>query len=161
MKSSDEPNRRSGMGSGIVLKSGKYAGWTPNMRRFQYRAPRFPVDLPVYLTQGESTQLTRCREVSVDGMKLDLMGASFPFSCGFLQLGDGISSLKIPFQVSSRAIDSICVMFQNESSEQSEELCRFIASLSHRNTCLSLVVLTPAVESGALRLPRSIPDRRS
>jgi len=141
------------MGSGIALESGKYPGWTPSMRRFQYRAPRFPVDLPVYLTQGGSTQLTRCREVSVDGMKLDLMGASFPFSCGFMQLGDGISSLKIPFRVGSRAIDSICVMFQSESTEESEALCRFIASLSHRNTCLSLVVLKPVVESSALRLP--------
>lgn len=123
------------------------------MRNFQYRAPRFPVDLPVYLTQGDSTQLTRCREISVDGMKLDLMGASFPFSCGFIQLGDGTSSLKIPFRVHSRAIDSIGVMFQNEPGEPSEALSRFVASLSHRQTCLSLVVLRPAVESGALRLP--------
>lgn len=97
--------------------------------------------------------MTRCREVSVDGMKLDLMGASFPFSSGLIQLGDGISSLKIPFQVSSRAIDSICVMFQNESGEKSEALSSFIASLSQRSTCLSLVVLRPAVESGTLRLP--------
>jgi hypothetical protein len=123
------------------------------MRRFQYRAPRFPVDLPVYLTEGGTTQLTRCREISVDGMKLDLMGASFPFSSGLIQLGNGISSLKIPFQVSSRATDSICVMFQNEPGEQFEALSRFIASLSQRSTCLSLVVLRPAVESGTLRLP--------
>ena len=123
------------------------------MRSFQYRAPRFPVDLPVYLTQGGSTQLTRCREISVDGMKLELMGASFPFSCGLIQLGDGISSLKIPFRVHSRAIDSIGVMFQNEPGEQSEAFCRFVASLSRRQTCLSLVVLKPAAEPGTLRLP--------
>jgi len=131
------------------------------MRSFQYRAPRFPVDLPVHVTQGGSTQLARCREISVDGMKLDLSGTTFPFSCGFIQLGDGISSLKIPFRVRSRANDSIGVMFQNESSEQSDALCRLIASLSHRHASLSLVVLMPAVESGALRLPGSIPDRRS
>jgi hypothetical protein len=123
------------------------------MRNFQYRAPRFPVDLPVYLTQGDSTQLTRCREISVDGMKLDLMGVSFPFSSGLMQLGDGSSSLKIPFEVHSRTAESIGVMFQNEAGEQSEALCRFIASLSQRSTCLSLVVLRPAVESTALRLP--------
>ena len=97
--------------------------------------------------------MMRCREISVDGMKLELMGASFPFSCGLIQLGDGISSLKIPFRVHSRAIDSIGVMFQNEPGEQSEALCRFVASLSHHSTCLSLVVLKPAVESGTLRLP--------
>ena len=98
--------------------------------------------------------MTRCREVSVDGMKLDLMGAAFPFSSGFIELGDGVSSLRIPFQVTSRTIDSICVMFQNESSELSESLSRFIASLSQRQTCLSLVVLKqPALESGVRRLP--------
>jgi hypothetical protein len=123
------------------------------MRNFQYRAPRFPVDLPVYLTQGDSTQLTRCREISVDGMKLDLMGASFPSSSGLIQLGDGVSSLKIPFRVHSRASDSIGVMFQNEPGEQCEALCRFVASLSQRQTCLSLVLLRPTSESGSLRLP--------
>jgi hypothetical protein len=86
----------------------------------------------------------------MEGMKLDLSGAAFPFSRGFVQLGEGISSLKIPFQVRSRADDSIGVMFQNESSEQSDALCRLIASLSHRQTCLSLVVWVPPVESGAL-----------
>ena len=121
------------------------------MRSFQYRAPRFRVDLPVHVTQGDSTQLTRCREISVNGMKLDLGEASFPFSCGFIQLGDGVSSPKIPFQVCSRAIDSIGVMFQNESSAQSEALCRLIASLSHRQTCLSLVVRVLEVESGSHR----------
>lgn len=124
------------------------------MRNFQYRAPRFPVDLPVYLTQGDSTQLTRCREISVDGMKLELMGVSFPFSSGLMQLGDGTSSLKIPFRVHSRAADSIGVMFQNEAGEQCEALTSFVASLSQRSTsCLSLVVLRPSVDSGALRLP--------
>ncbi len=123
------------------------------MRNFQYRAPRFPVDLPAYLTQGDSTQLTRCREISVDGMKLDLMGVSFPFSSGLIQLGDGICSLKIHFRVHSRTIDSIGVMFLNEPGEQSEALSRFIASLSHRSPCLSLVVLKPAAESAPLRLP--------
>jgi hypothetical protein len=122
------------------------------MRSFQYRAPRFPVDFPVHVTQGDATQLTRCREISVDGMKLDLGGAHFPFSCGFIQLGDGISRLKIAFQVRSRAIDSIRVMFQNQSSEQSEAVCRLIESLSHRHTCLSLVVRMPAVEPGWPRL---------
>lgn len=97
--------------------------------------------------------MTRCREISVDGMRLDLMGVSFPFSSGLMQLGDGISSLKIPFRVHTRVADSIGVMFQNEAGEQSEALTRFVASLSQRSTCLSLVVLRPALESGALRLP--------
>jgi hypothetical protein len=114
------------------------------MRKLQYRAPRFPVDLPVKVTQGNSAQMMRCREISVDGMKLDLSGASFPASSGSIQLIDGISSLEIPFQVRSRAIDSIGIVFENKSSEQTEALSRLIASLSRRSTCLSLVVRMPA-----------------
>jgi len=87
--------------------------------------------------------MMRCRDFSVDGMKLDLNGASFPYSSGSIQFTDGISSLEIPFQVRSRAIDSIGIVFENKSSEQSEALSRLIASLSRRSTCLSLVVRMP------------------
>ena len=122
------------------------------MRRLQYRAPRFPVDFPVRVTHGDSSQMTRGREISVNGMKLDLDGASFPFSGGFIQLVDGNSTLKIPFEVRTRAIESIGIVFQNMSSEQSEALSRLIASLSRRPTCLSLVVRRSALEPGRPRL---------
>jgi hypothetical protein len=124
------------------------------MRKLQYRAPRFAVDFPVRVTHGDSSQMTRGREISVDGMKLDLNGDSFPFTGGFIQLVDGISSLKIPFEVRTRAIDSIGIAFQNLSSEQSGALSDLIASLSRRPTCLSLVVRRSASarQAGRLRL---------
>jgi hypothetical protein len=122
------------------------------MRKLQYRAPRIAVDFPVRVTHGDSSQMTRGREISVDGMKLDLDGASFPFTGGFIQLVDGISTLKIPFEVRTRAIDSIGVAFQNLSIEQSEALSKLIASLSRRSTCLSLVVRRSALQPGRLRL---------
>ena len=87
--------------------------------------------------------MTRGREISVDGMKLDLNGTSFPFSGGYIQLIEGISTLKIPFEVRTRAIDSIGIVFQNMSNEQSEALSELITSLSRRSTCLSLVVRKP------------------
>ncbi len=110
------------------------------MRKLQYRAPRVAVDFPVQVTHGDSSQPTRGRDISVDGMKLDLDGASFPFTGGFIQLVDGISTLKIPFEVRTRAVDSVGVAFQNLSSEQSEALSKLIASLSRHSTCLSIVV---------------------
>jgi hypothetical protein len=121
------------------------------MRKLQYRAPRIAVDFPVRVTHGDSSQMTRGREISVEGMKLDLDGASFPFTGGFIQLVDGISNLKIPFEVRTRAIDSIGIAFQNLSSDQSDALSQLIASLSRRPTCLSLVVRRSA---SALQLGR-------
>jgi hypothetical protein len=114
------------------------------MRKLQYRAPRIPVDLPVRVTQGDLAQMMRCRDLSVDGMKLDLNGASFPYSSGSIQLMDGTSSLELSFQVRSRAVDSIGIVFHDKSIEQSEALSRLIASLSRRNASLSLVVRMPA-----------------
>lgn len=96
--------------------------------------------------------MTRGREISMGGMKLDLDGASFPFAGGFIQLVDGISTLKIPFEVRTRAIDSIGIVFQNMSSEQSEALSRLIASLSRGSTSLSLVVRRSALQPGRPRL---------
>jgi hypothetical protein len=42
------------------------------MRKFDYRVPRFQVDLPVLLTLEESTLFGRCTEISTEGMKLEL-----------------------------------------------------------------------------------------
>ena len=122
------------------------------MRKLQYRAPRLVVDFPVRVMHGDSSQMTRGRDISMEGMKLDLGGASFPFTGGFIQLVDGVSSLKIPFEVRTRAIDSIGVAFQSLSSEQSRALSKLIAALLRLPTCLSLVVRRSALQPGRLRL---------
>jgi hypothetical protein len=41
------------------------------MRHFVFRAPRFPVDLPVQLTFENSTVNARCWEISKDGLVLE------------------------------------------------------------------------------------------
>ena len=42
------------------------------MQKFEYRAPRYQVDLPVSLTLPSSTLQGRCREISKEGMKAEL-----------------------------------------------------------------------------------------
>lgn len=42
------------------------------MQKFKYRAPRFLIDLPVRLTSDGTSIAGRCREISKDGMKLEL-----------------------------------------------------------------------------------------
>jgi hypothetical protein len=42
------------------------------MQRFEYRGPRFSVDLPVQFTLHNKTLTGRCTEISKEGLKLDL-----------------------------------------------------------------------------------------
>jgi hypothetical protein len=42
------------------------------MKKFEYRAPRFGVDLPARLTVENSAMAGRCREISRDGMIFEL-----------------------------------------------------------------------------------------
>jgi hypothetical protein len=51
------------------------------MQRFEYRGPRFPVELPVELTTPSATLAARCTEISKEGLKLELAEA---VPCGTL-----------------------------------------------------------------------------
>ncbi len=42
------------------------------MRKFDYRSPRFPVDLMVRLTIEGSTLIARCIEIGREGMRLEV-----------------------------------------------------------------------------------------
>jgi PilZ domain len=45
------------------------------MHRFEYRGPRYSVDLPVELTTPDATLAARCTEISKEGLKLELAEA--------------------------------------------------------------------------------------
>jgi hypothetical protein len=45
------------------------------MQRFEYRGPRYPVDLPVELRTPDATLAARCTEISKEGLKLELAEA--------------------------------------------------------------------------------------
>ena len=42
------------------------------MHKFNYRTPRFAVDFPVQLTLDGAVIAGRCKEISIDGMQLEL-----------------------------------------------------------------------------------------
>jgi hypothetical protein len=50
------------------------------MHKFTYRTPRYTVDFPVQLALGEAIITGRCREISTDGMQLELRR---PLPAGF------------------------------------------------------------------------------
>src|SRR5271157_4821326 len=61
-------------------------GRSGRMRKFQYRTPRYPLDLPVSFVVGDSTLLGKCQEIGNDGMKVVLQQQVPEGTCGTLTI---------------------------------------------------------------------------
>jgi PilZ domain-containing protein len=100
------------------------------MRKFDYRAPRFLVDLPVWLTFKDSTQEGRCREISTEGMKLEVRHPLCPDSSGSVHLSYREFSMDLPVRVAHSGSSYDGVKFVFESDEQKDDLMRLVALLA-------------------------------
>lgn len=111
------------------------------MRRFDYRVPRFTVDLPVSLTQGDSTQAVRCKEISTEGMKVE-MCMSFPSGAsGLVNLNYGSLTLSLPVWLVRSAPDGDGLQFLYESNAQRDVVARLVACLAQPQPCTSLMLV--------------------
>jgi hypothetical protein len=100
------------------------------MRKFDYRAPRFAVDLPVRITFGESVQQGRCKEISTEGMKLELRDPLSPGASGSVRLSYQDVFLDIQVRVAHSGPTYDGVRFVYESEDQRDELSRLVARLA-------------------------------
>jgi hypothetical protein len=100
------------------------------MRKFDYRAPRFAVDLPVRLTLEESTQFGRCTEISTEGMKLELGEAPSVNAAGAVHVTFQNVSLDLPVRVAHCGTGCDGVQFVYGADEERDEVIRFIALLA-------------------------------
>ncbi|HEX3892676.1 MAG TPA: PilZ domain-containing protein [Terracidiphilus sp.] len=100
------------------------------MRKFDYRAPRFSVDLPVCLTFDASMQHGRCIEISTEGMKLELRQPLAPDSCGTVAFNYQDFALELPVRVAHSGSYYDGVKFIYETEEQRDEINRLVARLT-------------------------------
>jgi hypothetical protein len=100
------------------------------MRKFDYRAPRFLVDLPIRLTFEDSMQDGRCSEISTEGMKVELRQPLSPDSCGMVRLSYKDFTLEVPVRVAHSGSSYDGVKFVYESDEQRDELIRLVTLLA-------------------------------
>lgn len=100
------------------------------MRKFDYRAPRFAVDLPVRLTLEDSTQFGRCTEISTEGMKLEVHKPLCLDSAGAVQVTFRDVSLELPVRVAHGGSGCDGVQFVYGSDEERDDVIRFIAMLA-------------------------------
>ena len=110
------------------------------MRKFGYRVPRFAVDFPVKMTQGNSTQFGRCKEISTEGMKVAIRE---PFSADSFCAAHFESeelSFKLPVRVIHSGPDSGSLKFIYESNDQRDAVTRLVQCLATPQPCTSLAL---------------------
>jgi hypothetical protein len=97
------------------------------VRRFNYRAARLFLNLPVVLTMGDSIRAGYCNEISVEGMSVAQAGPFPPGSSGSVCLNfEGVS---VTMAVSVVRSDAACDAFRfvYESREQRDTLAMLLA----------------------------------
>lgn len=100
------------------------------MRKFDYRAPRFVVDFPVRLSFEGAIQQGRCREISTEGMKLELLEPLAPDAQGTVLLNHQDIILELTIRVAHSGSYFDGVKFVYDSEEQRDEVNRLVARLA-------------------------------
>lgn len=99
------------------------------MRKFDYRAPRFAVNLPIRLIFDDVEQPGLCKELSSEGMRLEIGQPLQPQASGTVCLKYLDFDLELPIRVAHAGPDFDGVRFIYESEEQRDEVNRLIARL--------------------------------
>ena len=101
-----------------------------SMQKFEYRSPRFSVDLPVQLAVEQSTLPGRCRDISKDGMRLELRHPLPADACGTVFLTFGDRPLELSVRVAHTGTTHDGVEFVYKSDHERAAVARLIASLA-------------------------------
>jgi hypothetical protein len=111
------------------------------MQKFEYRSPRIAVDLPVRLTVEQSTLSGRCRDISKEGMRLELRKPLPPDARGTVILGCHDTPLELSVRVTYSGKTHEGVEFIYNSDSEREAVARLVASLASPASGPRLVLL--------------------
>lgn len=102
-------------------------GADSRMQKFEYRNPRYPVDLPVLLILNGESVSGRCKEISKDGMKVEFRQPVTRDCCGMLRIGHSDSFLEIRARVTRVGAENDGVKFLFGSEKERRALERLVA----------------------------------
>jgi hypothetical protein len=100
------------------------------MQKFEYRSPRFAVDLPVQFTVEQSTVPGRCRNISQEGMRLELRQPLPPDARGTVILSCQDHSLELSVRVTNSGKIHEGVEFIYNSDSERDAVAHLVASLA-------------------------------
>jgi hypothetical protein len=100
------------------------------MQKFEYRTPRYQVDLPVLLNLQDSIIAGRCTEISLEGMRVELRQPVLPDACGTVSISYRGLSLELPVCVAHSGTGQDGLKFLFESEEDRGRVERLVALLA-------------------------------
>jgi len=111
------------------------------MQKFEYRSPRFTVDLPVQVTVEQSTVPGRCRDISKEGMRLELREPLPPDARGTVILSCLDNPLELGVRVTYSGKTHDGVEFIYNSDIERDAVARLVAALASPANRPRLVIL--------------------
>jgi PilZ domain-containing protein len=102
------------------------------MQKFDYRYPRFSVDLPARFTTQGSTLTGRCKDISHEGMRLELPEPLPPNARGTVSVIHQGRSLELTVRVAHAANGGIEFLY--ESDDEREAVAQLVTLLSRSRT---------------------------
>jgi hypothetical protein len=111
------------------------------MQKFDYRTPRFAVDFPVQLKIQDALHFARCRDISEDGMRLELREPFPPRSCGEVFFSYKNLSLDLRVRVTHAGDTYDGLKFIHLSEEERTKIFHLMSRLAVPRRAASLCVI--------------------
>jgi hypothetical protein len=100
------------------------------MQKFDYRSPRFLVDLPVEFIVDRLTVRGRCKDISREGMRLEFWQPLPPNASGIVSLSYQNQTLEFNVRVAHAGPTHGGMEFVYKSESERSAVARLIASLA-------------------------------
>lgn len=100
------------------------------MQKFEYRTPRYLVDLPVVFNLQDASFAGRCREIGKEGMKVEFKEPVAADTCGTISIGYKDLSLELRACVAHAGANSKGLKFLFESEKDRIAVERLVTLLS-------------------------------
>jgi hypothetical protein len=111
------------------------------MRRFEYRAPRFPADVSVKLDLQDSAMSGRCVQISLDGMRGKFDKPLQQKALGTVTIAYRDVLIDVPVQVAHSTPTDEGLTFLFDSDHQRNSVKRLIGLISETPAPRSLVLV--------------------
>jgi hypothetical protein len=124
------------------------------MQRFEYRHPRFSVDLPVQLSLADEMVAGRCVDISTQGMRLELLRPVVRGSCGMVSLRYQNQTIKLNARVTHTGSAHNGLEFLYHSAAERSAVAHLVASLTAPRNHRPMALVPRPVASYGFRSTR-------
>lgn len=100
------------------------------MHKFSYRSPRYVVDFPIQLIHEQIVIDGRCREISTDGMQLELLRPLPSDFSGLVCLAWQNIRLELPVRLAHTGSRQDALRFVFESEKERRAVAELVARLA-------------------------------